>query len=301
MFNLPVKEIIVNDDSQVVLREEDGTAYSDNDVAGASTTAGFILEGFISSIIYGSQLELLKAATRIIKDTPAAGTAEIAAYTIAVSTGFKKGDIFRVEVDSLDLTPTEFQNRATEKRYQLSSDQATAANLVAHLVATINGDKASQVTAYAGFNNASPAQNDSAKIVLVAKKVGQSVNLYYSAGTGVGTLTKDAAGVTVYHTVEDTSAVTVAASLPINTYDYLKNIRWDVNFDVDRDLNWLPLPGVQYNSYYFEVNGTVHPSTGNDPIPGEKHNTAKYGVKLWVKSGLTLDTALTLLVGDVNV
>ena len=300
MHNLAVKDIIVNDDAQVVLKEDDGTAYVTADAT--PSAGGFILEGFLSNIILGSQLELLRSATRIIKDTPSAGVAEIKAYTIAVTTGFKKGDIFRITVDSLDLTPTEFQNREVEKRYQLSSDCATAVLLIAELVKTINGDPNAQVTAYAGFTNVTPSQDDSAKLVLVAKKVGQTFNFFYSnKTTGVGTVTAVALTTTVYHTAEDTSAVTINAALPLNTYDYLKNINWAKNVDFDRNVNWFPLPGISYNSYYFEVNGTVHPSTGNDPIPNEKRNTAKYGVKVWVKTGLTLDTALTALTANMNV
>jgi hypothetical protein len=296
-MNIPTKEIIVNDDSQVILKEDDGTAYA---AADASPSAGgFILEGFLQ-LVLGSQLELLRTAVRIIKDTPAAGVAEITAYTVVAAAGAPAGSVFRVVVDQLDM-PAEFQGRPLEKRYQTSDAQSSAATLVAELVENINADKNAQVTAYAGFNNASPAQNDSAKIVLVAKTVGQKVDLYLGASVTGVTLTKAAAGVTVYHTAEDTSAVTVAASLPINTYDYLKNIQWAKNLDFDRNVNWMPLPGVSYNSYYFEVNGTVPPSSGSVPHPSQKQNAVKTGYKIWVKTGTTLATKLDLLVTDMNV
>lgn len=297
-MKIPVKQIIVNDDSQVRLLEDDGTAYADNDTT--ATTGGFILEGFLS-LVLTTQMVLLKAATRIIKDTPVAGAAETAAYTITAASGIAANSIFRLVTDSIDLTPTEFQNRANEKRYQTSSASTTAATTVAQLVAAINADKSSPVTAYAGFNNVTPVQDDSAKIVLVAKKVGISVDLYVGSGVSGISIAKVAAGTTVYHTAEDTSVTTAKASLPINTYDYLKNIEWAKNLDFDRNLNWMPLPGTSYNSYYFEIEGTAFVGHGDGSLHSEVPGKQRVGHKLWVKTGTTLATALDLLVGDVNV
>lgn len=297
-MKIPVKQIIVNDDSQVVLKEDDGTAYADGDVT--PSAGGFILEGFLS-LVLGSQLVLLKAATRIIKDTPSAGAAETAAYTITAASGVAAGTIFRVVTDSIDLTPTEFQNRPNEKRYQTSDATTTAATTVAELVATINADVNSPVTAYAGFNNVTPAQDDSAKIVLVAKEVGIKVDLYLGSGATGISLAKSAAGATVYHTAEDTSATTAAASLPINTYDYLKNIEWAKNLDFDRNMNWMPLPGKQYNSYYFEIEGTAFVGHSDGSLHSEVPGKQRSGYKVWAVTGSTLATKLDLLVGDVNV
>jgi hypothetical protein len=297
-MNIPVKEIIVNDDSQVRLLEDDGTAYL---AADASPSAGgFILEGFLS-LLLGSQLQLLRAATRIIKDTPAAGVPETAAYTITAAAGILKDSIFRVVTDSIDLTPTEFQNRPLEKRYQTSAASTNAATTVAQMVAAINADKNATVTAFAGFNNASPVQDDSAKIVLVAKSPGIKVDLYMSTSVAGITLAKVANGTTVYHTAEDTSVTTAVATLPINTYDYLKNIEWHKNLDFDRNMNWMPLPGKTYNSYYFEVNGTAKVGHADGSLPSEVPGAIRTGYKVWAVVGSTLATKLDLLVTDMNV
>ncbi len=254
-FQIPVKQIIVNSDTQTQLLTLAGVAY-DGSTNYTPSTGGFQLKGWLNGV-NSSQLKLLSAATRVIKDDAAsAGTAEIGAWTIALSGGSaKQGDMYRVLSDSLDLQPSEYQNHPIEKRYQLSADCANATAVVANLVAVINADKNALVTAYAGFNNASPAQDDTAKIVLIAKTKGHTVNLYrgeYSVPdqtTYTATATKNAVATTVYHTAEDTSAVTVAAALPINTYEYLKNIEWHKNMDFDRNVEWYPQKDTKYVGY----------------------------------------------------
>lgn len=318
MFNIPVKEIIVNDDSQVRLLDEAGVAFDGSSNSAPGTAgAGFILEGFLSKVL-SSDLQLLASATRIIKTTPSNGTVNTVGYTVTAASGGKKGDVFRLVYESLDLTPTEFQDQPVEKQYQLGVDCANAAAVIAELVAQINADKFAPATALAGrSNSATPTQNDSDKIILVGKKVGVSIALYVGSYASVDQTTYTIAltklantygfrldGTTpgaIYHTSEDTFVIPADAALPVNTYDYLKNINWAKNLDFDRNMNWMPLPGVSYNGYYFEVNGTVQDTVGSSPIPSQKNNTVKYGVKLWVKTGLTLATALDALVTDVNV
>jgi hypothetical protein len=290
MFKIPPKDIIINKDSQVRLLEDDGTPYADNDVT--PTTGGIILEGFLS-LTMATQFELLKAATRIIKDTPVAGVAEIAAYTVG-STASVAGDVFRLVMKSLDLTPVEMQNVNLEKRYQMSSDKSSAATIAAHIAATINADSRSLVTAYAGFNNVTPGQDDSAKVVLVAKVPGMSIELFSNKIT----LTKVAAGTTVYHTAEDTSAVTANPTLPVNTYDSLKNVNWAKNFDFDRNVEWMPAQGGSYNSYYFVINDTG--MVGAQNVSAGKNLDVQTAYRLYVQTGTTLATAMDLLVGDLN-
>ena len=323
MHYLPAKEIIVNDDSQVIAREDDGTAYADNDIAAGSNTGGLILDGFLNDIIWStataaaanankgaknSYFKLLASATRMIRTTPSNGVPETAAWAITAAGGAKKGDTYRIVFDSLDLTPTEYQNRPVEKRYQLGVDCANAAAIVAALVAQINGDPDSLCIAYAGFNNVTPAQDDSAKIVLVGRNVGVSVNLYvgeYSVWDQTAysvTLAKSAAAATVYHTAEDTSVTTAIATLPVNTYAALKNVNWAKNFHIDRDVNWMPLPGATYNSYYFEVVTQVaQTQPGNDPNVGEVKGVQEFPVRVYAKVGTTLATALDLVTTDLNV
>lgn len=311
MFNIPRKEIIVNDDTQVVLKgSTDGIAFVAY-VAGTNlvpTTAAHRvqIEGFLTNIPVTS-LQLLAAATRVRKSTGAAAVVETSSYVVTlVGAGPAAGDIVMLRTDSLDLTPTEFQNRGTEKRYQFTTGQTTIATIIAHLVATINGDKAAQVVALAGRNNTTPAQNDSAKIVLQAKKPGITIDDPIildpvNAANGF-TLTRDAVATTVYYgTVDGTNVITARAALGVNTYDYLKNINWSKNFSIDQNLSWMPLPNVTYNSYYFEVNGTVPDNVGNNPTPNEVHGLIKTGYSIFVKQALTLDTALNEFLIDMNV
>src|SRR5882757_4112747 len=122
MFKIPVKEIVVNKDTQVRLLEDDGTAYQAADAT--PSAGGFILEGFLS-LTLGSQLVLLSSATRIIKNATVAAVAQIATFQVT-STSAVKGDGFRIVSTSMDLTPTEYQNRDVEKRYQVSTTQASA-------------------------------------------------------------------------------------------------------------------------------------------------------------------------------
>jgi hypothetical protein len=268
-FILPVKEIIVNDDSQVRLLDEAGAAYTalKNNTP---TTGGFQLEGFLSAV-NSSALQLLKAATRIIKDTPSAGAAEVKTFTVT-STSSPADAVFRIMYESLDLTPVEFQNQRQEKRYQISAAQASAATIGPKIAAVINADKFAPVTASAA----------GAVVTLTAKQKGVKFNLYST----------DFAG---------TEATTTPAALPLNTYDYLKNINWAKNVDFDRNLNWNPLPGISYNSYYFEILSDSVAQLGHSQVPGEKHAQSLNGFKLWVKTGLALDTALTDLAADMNV
>jgi hypothetical protein len=266
MLKLPVKEIIVNKDSQVRLLEDDGTAYAAADAT--PSAGGFILEGYLS-LTLGSQLVLLKAATRIIKDATAAGVAQIATFTVS-STSALKGDVFRIVSTSMDLTPTQYQNRDVEERYQLSSDQSSAANLAAHIRDTINANKNSKVTASAA----------GAVVTITHKEKGVTFGFFSSKILGA-------------------FAITTPAALPVNTYDTLKNRNWATNLDFDRNVEYFPEYGATYVSYYFEVDRAGF--VGGQTVPSEKNVTSRTGYRLYVKTGSALITALDLLVTDMNV
>lgn len=309
MFNIPQKEIIVNDDSQVrLLGSTNGSTWvayvAGTNLAPANAAHQAQLEGFLTTFNV-TNLQLLTTAVRVRKSTGAVAVVETASFVVATTGGAKAGDLIMLRCDSIDLTPTEFQNKGFEKRYQFTSDQATAALIIAHLVATINGDKASPVTAFAGFANATPSQDDSAKITLVAKRAGVTIDgVFFNPLAATGntvSFTRVANGTTVYGPIEDAINVTAAAALGVNTYDYVKNIQWSKNFNIDQNLNWMPLPGVIYNSYYFEVNGNVQETVGGDHIASEKHNQVKVGINVWVKQGTVLDIALNEFLIDMNV
>lgn len=288
MFNLPVKEIIVNSDAQVVLREDDGTAYADNDIV-ADTTGGFILDGFINEVLWGSltasstaggyknsYLRFATGSDMMIKTTTSAGVAEIVTFTITATGTAKAGDTYRFVYDSLNITPTEFQNRPIEKRYQLSVDCATAEAIETELIAAIGRDPNSLMTVASGGTGV---------LTMTAKTAGQTVRGYVGQYSVVGQTTYAVTGV---------NAVTTPAALPVNTYDSLKNINWAKNFNIDTNINYMPLPGAAYTSYYFEVVTTqLGTQRGNNPNVGESTNNQVYAVRLYVNNS----SAPTLLAG----
>lgn len=267
MINIPVKDIIVNDDAQVRLLR--------NNVAPAGAAAVWAatdkvqLEGFLSDTLV-SDIKKLSGVIRVIKDVPVAGVAEVKTYTVT-STASIADAVFKLVTESLDLSTAEFQNGRVTKFYQISAAQTSAANIAAKIAAAINGDKSAPVTASAA----------AAVVTLTAKQKGVSINLYST--DIVGTL-----------------ATTTPASLPVNTYDSLKSINWAQNVDWDRNTAWFPLPGNSYNSYYFEVNSNVAGELGHQLAANEKHNQALTGFKVYVKAGSVLDLDLTEFATDVN-
>lgn len=135
MFKIPIKQLIVNSDSQARLLEDDGTTYADGDCT--PTGGGFILENFLP-LVLGSKMTLLASATRIRAQAGAAAVACVGAATVSDTAG-SKGDVFRVVVDSLDLAPTVFQNTIVEKIYQLRQDIAAASAVAQVETITITG------------------------------------------------------------------------------------------------------------------------------------------------------------------
>jgi len=269
MFELPIKEIIVNEDSQVRLLEDDGTAYTATDASPSS--GGFILEGF-HSLILGSELVLLRTATRIIKDAQVAPAAEVTTYVLT-GASIAQDTVIRLVVESLDLTPTEFQNRGYEKRYQIAA-AATVDAVGAAIAAAINADKnAPVVAAYTSGTDT---------LQLTCKNTGEQARLY--------------------STDYVLPAVTVAtpASLGIGNYSNLKNINWSKNFEVDRNSMYFPRPGAEYTTYYFKTK-TKSADGGDTDFPTEQKRETTQEFRLYVREGLTLETALDLLVTDMNV
>jgi hypothetical protein len=297
-FKIPLFQYIINNDSQATLKADKAGTISNyaagTDLSPADATHLFAVEGELGWV-GGDKLTLLAASTRIRKQVWAAAVKGIKAYTVS-STAAAAGDVFRIVYDSFDKSPTAYQNIPLEKRYQISAAKASTATIVANMAAVINADANAPVIAYAGHNNAAtPTQDDSAKLVLVAKDERVTFDLYSSkiAFTAV------AAGTTVYHTAEDTSAVTVASSNSVNDYENLKNKQWVTDLDFDRNAEYFPEKGAKYNSYFFEVNWTQ--DTGGDSVPGQVAVSGKSQFMFYVKQGLALDTAMDAMTTDMNV
>lgn len=299
-FKLPVFQYIINEDFQAVLKADKAGTISDyaagTDLDPTLATHLFRLEGE-HDWVPANKLQLLAAATRVRKQVWATAVKGVRAYTVT-STTVAAGDVFRIVSTSLDKTPTSFQNIPLEKRYQFSAAQTSVADVITNMVAVINADPNAPVVAYAGFNNATPAQDDSDKIVLVAKNFREDVDLYPSIDGGLA-VTAVANGTTVYHTAEDTSDDTTDAVDWVNDYENLKNKQWVADLDFDRNAEYFPQKGAKYNSYFYKVDWEQ--DTGGHTVPGQKAVTGESTFIIYVKQGLALDTALDAMATDMNV
>lgn len=272
MFNIPTKQLIVNSDLQAVLTKDVAGAYTTGYVT-PTNLKGFIIQGWLGNTL-GTELNVLQRATRILKTVASAGAAEVVTYVVTASAN-AAGSVLRLVYQSMNLSPVESQNVPLEKRYQIPANASTDA-IGADIVSSLQLDDYCPVT------------------------------ISYNAGTDTLTLTSKVKGqkIRLYSDENLLAAVTVVTpgALPVETYDALKNINWARNVDIDRDVNFYPLPGVNYTQYYFEVVRVPAYQPGGNPIPSEKHNATVTAYAIWVADGATvLKAAMDLLVADVNV
>lgn len=263
-FSIPVKQVIVNADSQMDVI---------NNVNGVTPTIGdFTLSGFLSQT-NSSQLELLAAAVRIRVVAPVVAAAEVATFTFTL--GAADGDVVIVRETSLDLTPTESQNQPVDKRYQLPL-AAAATNTGDAITAAINADPHAKVT----------ASNVAGVVTLTAKETGATFDMY----TGEGNVTL----------IElPAKNATTPATLGIGIYDTLKNIEFSKNIEEDRNQEYYPKKGSTYNQYYFEVNWSTVDLGGHD-VPSLLPAAGKTAFQIWALVGGTVDTDLAALGVLVN-
>ena len=297
-IKIPEKVFIINSDAQARLLEEDGTVYTDGDVT--PSAGSFILEGFLP-IVAGAALELLTTATRIRLDTPQAAVAGAIEVEVLVASGCNAGDMFMVRSKNQLLTPTEMQQYLPlEKRYQMTTAVVAGTDsedtIVTQMVATINADPNAHVVAAVKAGGTV----NSGIIVLTAKTPGETVEFYISDQNAASGL--NVAGPTTLTYDGQNWYVLTAALQDQNNYGALKNINWAKNLDFDRNVEYQPEYGASYDSYYFEVNWTPK-DVGGHGIPSidPSQQAGKTAFKLYVKQGLTLNTAMDLLAGDVNV
>lgn len=274
MFQIPVKEIIVNSDDQVkLLNGADSTAYADGDVASASDT--FILEGFLNDKISQNDMQALSfsgSSTELIKITPTAAAAHDVDYQITGVGTVAVGSVFRLMFESLDGTPTEYQNQPIQKIYQISGTIATAANIASRVKETIDADPDSKVTVAVSTDT----------LTFTAKETGVRVRFFFE-DAGVGAASDN-----------------TAPALSVGHYADLKNINWSKNFDVDRNAEYFPRKGNTYNIYYFEVNSTGFLASSGGSVPSEVKASARTGFRIYAAVGTQLDTDLNLLKGDID-
>ena len=281
MIRLPEKQIIVNNVNQLSALKFDSSGTYVDIVTPNGTTDGFHLLGFLGPIAFG-KLKAYSGNTRIKSQVAVAAVKQIATFTPAAVVGAAAGEVFRLVWDSLDKTPTEFQNVPLEKRYQVSinlANNATAIQVGTAIHNAINADKNAPVT--------SSVNGGTGVVTLTAKDENISFVLYTKPAAQGGLIT-------------GTFAVTTPATKGINTYDQLKSINWAKNLDFDQNVEYFPEYGATYKSYKFifkntgfvaspDIAGAVAPADGSE-----------VEVCIWVKTGLALITTLDLIVTDAN-
>ena len=274
-FKIPMFQYLVNSADQAILKASKAGVVSDyggaTNLVPATADHLFRVEKELPWFSV-TQLALLAAATRVRKTVYAAPVKQIATWTITAAAGGAKGDSFRLITNSFDLTPTVFQNVPVEKRYQLSVACTDAAAVAANIAAVINADENAPVTAVAA----------AAVVTLTNKNNNEFTNAYVENTAWSGVF-----------------AVTTPASPGVNGYDQLKNIQWNTDLDFDRNAEYYPAVGGQYNSYYFEVNWSQ--DTGGHSVPGQAATSGKSQFVIYVAAGIALDTALDAFATDMNV
>lgn len=277
MIRIPEKQIIINNANQIVILKKDGSgAYVD--IVTPAKADGFILQGFLGPVEF-QNLKEYATNVRIKSQVAAAAVKQTATFTANAVVGSAANEPFRIVWDSLDKTPTEFQNVPLEMRYQVSdtlANNATAIAVATAIVNAINANKNSPVTASSG---------GTAVVTMVAKEENISFKLYTKPASQGGLIT-------------GAFAVTVAPTKGINTYDALKSINWAKNMDFDRNVEYFPEFGATYKSYKFILKSLGF--TASPDIAGALPATAETEFQLWVKTGLSLITTLDLIVADAN-
>jgi len=267
-FSIPVKQIIVNSDSQVDVI--DGlTGIND-------ATGPFGISGFFNNLD-ASQLDVLPEGSIKVREVPAvAATAEDADFTFTL--GAAAGDVVIVRENSLDLTPTEFQNQDVDKRYQLPVCADAVATAVA-AAAAINADPYAKVVATAP---------GAGVLTLVAKETGSEFAVY----TGES-------NVTLLEPVAPVKDPDVVAVLGTGNYDTLKNINFSKNIEEDRNQEYFPKKGSTYTQHYFEVNWTTV-DLGGQRVPSALAAAGKTAFQIWSVVGSATEIALKALTVKLN-
>ena len=155
-FKIPIFQMIVNNDDQAILKADKAGVVS-NYAAGTNlvpSTAGhlFKLEREFPWIEVNT-LQLLAAATRVRKQVWATAVKQVSTF-VATSLTATKGDVFRIVVDSLDKTPTAYQNIPLEKRYQISRDIADGTPTAQVTTVTVTGTNGNIVLTLDGVDYA---------------------------------------------------------------------------------------------------------------------------------------------------
>lgn len=269
MFEIPIKELIVNSDDQVQLLFEDGTPYTDGDIT--ALTEGFILQNFLTNTILVSDLVGAKADK--ISYVARAAAVKGASTFLVTSTSASVGASFTIELESVDGTPVHLQQNRYFKRYQIADNAGldSAAKIAVAMETAINADEDALVT----------VSVSTATLTITAKDAGLTPVVYSSVILG-------------------TRTVTVPASVGNGNYENLINIQWNyTGVDYLENQEILPVKGATYGQWDFTVTAASLISGYGGQVPGEPNASGNYNFRLYVNTGTTLHTALTDMDGDI--
>lgn len=133
----------------------------------------------------------------------------------------------------------------------------------------------------------------STSVITFTSTVGVSFEVFFSVAPY-------ADGTVANNIPNSAKAITVAATLPLNTYEFLKNKEWSRNFDLDRNAEYFPVRGKNYTSFYFEANFSAS-IAGGYAVPSQLNADGKTGYRVYAIEGSALETALDALATAVNV
>jgi len=291
-FQIPVKQVIINDTAQLELYGDVGAGpVLIPEIAG--TPAHFLdpsdpshklsLRGKVDWFL-AEALVLLEAAERIKKSGADLGQRQRVDYTVQLPVGVTapKGTVVRVVTWSYDLENTAYQNKPLEKRYTLSKDCDTADEIADDIVAIINADTVRPVHVTASgtpgvFSVFDLSTTHSSEVF---------VGIPYAADTPLFTFA---------------DSIIVERKNGYNTYEQLKNLQWSKGVEVDRTAEYYPIHGAMYNSYYFNVESDTLAIGGFD-VPSEVPETTVTEFVFYVNQSLTgLVKQFDQLVFDMNV
>lgn len=285
IYKKEVKKLLINDPSQLVVLDGDGTPF----VAGDFNAAGedILMQGFIDRLLF-EDLVLLAPATRIKVTAPTVAATQASTLTVAAPSSALQTVIdIRVLYEDLETPEVEYQNtRKIEKQFQVNLTGITTNTAAATAIANaINADPYLPFTATVA----------AAVITIVPDRAGLFILIADVPGLFAGTPTSGYGAL----------ATTVAPSKSYGTYNQLINYFFATphnGSEFDRRSEYFPMKNASYRRYYFETLTTSN-HLGSHFTSDQAPVQTRQGFELWVNvaSASTLVTTLNLVATDCNI
>ena len=274
-FQIPLYQYIINADRQLDFYINTGSGLEEmpeydsvtpvHSLDPTDSTHSFALIGELDWT-NASDVVLLESGVRVRKVAPSVGTLQSVDFTVVVPSGqtIPKGTVIRVVTSMPSVETSEFQNIPLEKRYTLSRDCTTAEQVADDIVALINDDPSALVAASGGIG----------EFTVTDKSVLQE-SWVYVGRTPEGDIPFGLTGSIVTPRYEG-----------VNNYEMMKNLQWPVNLEIDRNVEYFPIAGDLYNSYYFRIIREEQP-VGGFSLPSQVPQEAETEHVFYVNTKLT--------------